>query len=167
MSQDPCDLCGKPHPELKFHLGQRVRLLSMMPHRMAKQWFHKEGEPKDRSGEVGVIVQAETYERIGATGYVVNFNLCPEGPWDSEPANECQLELAEAFRNPFRLFMDIIDFRCVAVDGEPCVDDDLHVRFDSHGRVFTKSRVTNGLWTKCPKADVENFLESSRKAYGL
>ncbi len=53
-------------------------------------------------------------------------------------------------RQPFGLFLDIMDYKLVAVDGKPSQDDGpgAYIRLDSHGRMFVKTDVTNNLWVK-------------------
>lgn len=55
-------------------------------------------------------------------------------------------------RKPFGLFMDILDFRLMAVDGKPVKEGETNsfVRLDSKGRVFVKSESTDGLWERIP-----------------
>ena len=95
-----CELCGQSHVTLAYQIGDRVRLLSMMPHRLEKLWFHGPGQPLDRSGQVGVVVKAQDWPLIGRTAYIVNFNPDPLGPWIDEPAQECQLEIADETIDP-------------------------------------------------------------------
>ncbi len=53
-------------------------------------------------------------------------------------------------RQPFGLFLDIMDYKLVAVDGKPSRDDGpgAYIRLDSHGRIFVKTEETNNLWVK-------------------
>ncbi len=53
-------------------------------------------------------------------------------------------------RQPFGLFLDIMDYKLVAVDGKPSRDDGpgAFIRLDSHGRMFVKTEMTNNLWEK-------------------
>ncbi len=53
-------------------------------------------------------------------------------------------------RQPFGLFLDIMDYKLVAVDGKPSRDDGpgSYIRLDSHGRIFVKTEGTNNLWVK-------------------
>ncbi len=53
-------------------------------------------------------------------------------------------------REPFGLFLDIMDYKLVAVDGKPSRDDGpgAYIRLDSHGRIFVKTEATNNLWVK-------------------
>ena len=53
-------------------------------------------------------------------------------------------------RQPFGLFLDIMDYKVVAVDGEPSREDGpgAYIRLDSHGRIFVKTETTNNLWVK-------------------
>ncbi len=62
-------------------------------------------------------------------------------------------------RKPFGLFLDIMDFKCVAIDGkEHESDDPLYVRFDSHGRIFRKSKDTNGVWERIPNEELAKWF---------
>ena len=53
-------------------------------------------------------------------------------------------------RTPFGLFFDIMDYKCVAIDGKPALEagGPMLLRLDSHGRVFVKTSDTNNLWEK-------------------
>lgn len=62
-------------------------------------------------------------------------------------------------RQPFGLFLDIMDFKCVAVDGKDVREgEDLYIRIDSHGRIFRKSKDTNGLWERIPNEEIAKFV---------
>lgn len=60
-------------------------------------------------------------------------------------------------RKPFGLFVDILDFQLVAMDGKPVCegDKDLFIRLDSKGKLFVKSKDTGGLWQRIPCAPIQ------------
>ena len=70
-------------------------------------------------------------------------------------------------RKPFGLFFDIMDYKCVAIDGEPCpeVGGPIYIRLDSHGRIFIKTEDTNNLWQKVAdlSVSVKDLLEAASK----
>ena len=74
-------------------------------------------------------------------------------------------------RKPFGLFMDILDFRLMAVDGKPVKEGETKsfVRLDSKGRVFVKSESTDGLWERIPwpPAQPEESRPKTQCACGL
>ncbi len=53
-------------------------------------------------------------------------------------------------RTPFGLFFDIMDYKCIAIDGKPCPEAGrpIYLRVDSRGRIFVKTADTNNLWEK-------------------
>lgn len=63
-------------------------------------------------------------------------------------------------RQPFGLFLDILDFKCVAVDGQDRTDDPdpMYMRFDSHGRIFRKCKDTNGCWERIPYDEISKWF---------
>jgi hypothetical protein len=70
-------------------------------------------------------------------------------------------------RKPFGLFLDIMDFKCVAVDGKPCNDEaPFYLRFDSHGRMFRKSKDTNDVWELVPREDLVKWLSTFQEEHG-
>ncbi len=84
-------MCGREHRTLKYKRGDKVRALSMKPHILENNPF---ADPEvNRAGQVGVVVEATAWERIGKTLYLVNFNPDPDGAWHQAPFEECQLEM--------------------------------------------------------------------------
>ena len=66
-------------------------------------------------------------------------------------------------RKPFVLFLDILDFKLVAVDGKKPYGAPYYIRFDSKGRVFRKSKVeTGGFWERMPKAEVDMWFRGRK-----
>ncbi len=119
---DACATCGGTHPELKYEVGDRVRVLAMMPHILKYNPF---GDPVvDRAGHEGVVVRADRWERIGATSYIVNFNPDPDGAWWAAPFHECQLEPASQKEVERTMDMDVApDYLVWAmVEGEDGVE---------------------------------------------
>jgi hypothetical protein len=64
----------------------------MMPHILKDNPFY-DTKP-DRTGDIGVVVVAEYWERNESGLYLVNFNPNPNGAWWCAPFDECQIEPA-------------------------------------------------------------------------
>lgn len=61
-------------------------------------------------------------------------------------------------RKPFGLFLDIMDFQCVAIDGKPYENEPFYIRLDSHGRIFKKGKDTNGVWERIPDSEISKYI---------